>query len=178
MIPRALAAAAGVLALFVVAAGCSQRGTALLIPEGYGAIGGKVTYNNNPVGGGFVYFVASDGVRHSAQITGDGSYSTTLKEGTYTVTVDTESINPAKKQDYRGQGSGMSQMYGKAAGASGGAAPGAPKGGAKSSPAPEGANVVSVTYVQIPAKYADKSKSGLSVTVKPGMNDYNIPLTD
>jgi hypothetical protein len=56
----------------------------------------------------------------SLPIFANGTYSGDLKEGTYTVTVDTESLNPAKKQKYRGQGGGGVgyQMYGKAGAAS------------------------------------------------------------
>src|SRR5262249_28674424 len=139
---------------------------------------GKVTYNNNPVGGGTVYFHSADGVPYSVPIFANGTYTAELKEGTYTVTVDTESLNPAKKKEYRGGGGGgaAAKMYG-GKGASGGANPSAPKGGAGSSPSPEG-SAPQDTYVKIPSKYTDKATSGLSITPKKGKNEYNITMSD
>jgi hypothetical protein len=171
MIPRARIAAAGVLTVLLVSVGC-QTGN----PEAPSRVQGKVTYNNAPVSGGFLFFHPADSAPVSIPIFANGTYSAELKEGTYTVTVDTESLNPAKRQEYRGGGGGSAQMYGgKAAAAA--PPPGAPKGGAQSSPGPESSGP-EATYVKIPPKYTDKATSGLSVTLKRGKNDYNITLSD
>jgi hypothetical protein len=172
MMTRARATAAGVVTMILVAAGCNSGNT-----EAPCHVQGKVSYNNSPVGGGFVYLHLPDGNKTSLPILADGSFSGDFKEGTYPVTVETESLNPEKKQDYRGQGSGggLGKMYGGKS--SGGPPSGAPKKGQQGSPAPDGAPPPG-TYVKIPAKYVDKSTSGLSVTLKKGKNEFNIPLTD
>ena len=172
MVSRARAAAAGVLTLLVVSVGCNTTN-----PDAPCHVEGKVTYNNSPVGGGFVYFHQADGSKLSLPIFANGTYSGELKEGTFTVTVETESLNPAAKHEYgkAGSGGGAASKYGKAAGGS--PAPGAAKGGPQGSPAPEGSGTTG-TYVKIPPKYTDKATSGLSVTLKRGKNEYNIPLTD
>ena len=98
---------------------------------------GKVTYKDAPVGGGTITFHAQDGSVAIAQIKPDGTYEMRLPEGSRTVTIETESVNPGqKKEDYRSAGGsgGMAAKYG---GGGGGAkfAKNAPKGGAPMSPA-------------------------------------------
>jgi len=168
MMIRARIAAAGVLFVLLVSIGCSKTN-----PNTPASVHGKVTYNGSPVGGGFVYLHFDDGGRMACAIGADGSYSAESKEGVYKVTVDTESVNPSKKEEYRGGGGGgIAAKYGKAA------APAVPKGkGAAASPAPEGTGAAGA-YVKIPAKYANKDTSGLSVTLKSGKTQFDIPLTD
>jgi hypothetical protein len=67
-------------------------------------------------------------------------------------------------------------MYGGGAGAGGGASSSKYK-AQQGSPTPENAGP-KPEYVKIPAKYADPSSSGLSVTVKRGKNEHDFPLTD
>jgi hypothetical protein len=50
--------------------------------------------------------------------------------------------------------------------------------GAQASPAPEEASVIQGTYTKIPRNYPDKGTSGLSVTLKRGKNEHDVPLTD
>ena len=77
------------LVLLLLAAGCSSR------PGG--SVYGKVTYHDAPVPGGIVLFVPAEGPAYKASITADGTYSTTdVPPGEYTVTVDTEFLNPNK----------------------------------------------------------------------------------
>jgi len=136
-----------------------------------------VTYNGNPVSGGFVIFHESNGNKVSLPIFANGTYAGDLKEGTFTVTVDTESLNPNKKADNRAPG-GAGGAYGPAGGGNSGAGGYASKyKSQQGSPTPENAGP-KPEYVKIPAKYADPSSSGLSVTAKRGKTEYNIPLTD
>ncbi|HMF18667.1 MAG TPA: hypothetical protein VKE98_15780 [Gemmataceae bacterium] len=172
MMLRARIAAAGVLFVLLVSVGCNKSN-----PNTPASVFGKVTYNGNTVGGGFVYLHLNDGGRLPCAIGADGSYSAETKEGVYVLTVETESLNPNKKEEYRGGsgGGGLAAKYGKA----GGGPPAMAKGkGAGASPAPEGAGGAATTYVKIPPKYADKATSGLSVTLKPGKTQFDIPLTD
>jgi hypothetical protein len=85
----------------------------------------------------------------------DGTYSATdLPIGDAVVTVETESINPEKKKmAYGGGRGGMS-------------------------PAPENAQKSAGTYVKIPAKYADSTKTTLTVTLARGKQVKDLDLTD
>jgi hypothetical protein len=171
MMTRARASAAGVLTLLLVSVGCNSANQ-----DAPCHVEGKVTYNGSPVGGGFIYFHSADGTTTQLPIFASGTYTADLKEGTFTVTVDTESLNPANKQEYHGSAGGGAGKYGKNPAAVA-PPPAAPKGGQKSSPSPESAGN-SGTYVKIPKKYSDKASSNLSVTLKRGKNEYNVPLTD
>ena len=145
---------------------------------------GKVTYKGTAVGGGTIAFYTADGQVVSADINRDGTYSIgTLSEGTFTVTIESESVNPDKKVDaYRSGGGGpkgIKGAYGKGSGGPGGVAKESPKEGAPKSPMPEGRPAAGEpNYVKIPAKYADKGTSGLSVTLKKGDQTHNFDLTD
>lgn len=142
-------------------------------------LSGKVTYKDQPVSGGTITLVLADGNTFPINILADGSYVfPNLPEGSGTVIIETESINPEKKQEYRGAaGGGPASMYGGKSGAGG--AGGKYKGQAPAgSPVPEGAKGNSPIYVKIPAKYSDKTKSGLAVTLKKGDNKQDFALTD
>ena len=84
--------------------------------------------------------------------------------------IETESANQGKPQQYGG-------------GRAGGGAPknlpeGMQGGGGGMSPMPAGANTAQGTYIKIPAKYADKDKSGLTVSLNKGQNQKDFELTD
>jgi len=166
-------AAAGVLTLLVASVGCNSGN-----PDAPCRIEGKVTYNGNPVTGGFVIFHQADGTNVPLPIFANGTYTGNLKEGTFTVTVDTESLNPNKKEDNRAPG-GAAGAYGPAAGGgnAGGGVYASKYKAQQGSPTPESAGP-KPEYVKIPPKYTNASSSGLSVTAKRGKNEYNIPLTD
>jgi hypothetical protein len=170
MMTRVRFAAAGILCFVLVLVGCNSSN-----PNAPSSVQGKVTYNGSPVGGGFVHFHFEDGNKMSVPIGNDGTYSTDIMDGTFAVTVDTESVNPAKKQEYLGGGAtGAGKQYGKA-----NAAPKKAKGkGAEASPMPSTGASGEFSYVKIPAKYNKQETSGLSVTLKRGKNVYDIPLTD
>jgi hypothetical protein len=146
-------------------------------------VSGKVTYGGATVGGGTIAFYAPDGKVYATEINPDGTYVVeNISEGTFEVTIETESINPEKKtEQYKSAGGGLGGMYGK----SGGGVPkfgkGAPKEGAPKSPMPSDSvpsGGTPATYVKIPPKYKEKSTSGLSVTLKKGNNTENFDLKD
>jgi len=166
-------AAALMVALLLV--GCQRN------PNAPASVNGKVTYNGGPVTGGSVSFHFKDGVRFDAVIRGDGTYFLTdIPAGEATVSVETESINPANKKTDYSSPPGVGMMGGKYGGkaAAPKPSPGGSGKGAKMSPAPDGAAGGDSVYMKIPSKYADKDKSGLSVTLKEGKQTSNFELTD
>ena len=125
---------------------------------------GKITYNGNAVKGGTVGFLPAGATAPlKFSIAADGSYNAPdLPEGPVSITVETESVSPEKKQrTYGGKGKGP------------------PGGQGPSSYLPAGATTVSPDfYVKIPEKYADPATSGLSTTLKKGTQTFDIKLTD
>ena len=152
----------GVVALFaapLLLTGCQGN------PSGPASVSGTVKYNGAPVTGGTITFHRADGEAIPYPISNDGTYSVPqIQDGQMVVTVDTESINPAKQNnEFRAKGpfqkAGAKMKY----------APAEP---------PAGTNINSPVYVKIPAKYADKATSGLTVTLKKGSQTFNVDLTD
>lgn len=144
--------------LVAIAPGC-QKGN----PNAPAKVTGKVTYKGSPLTGGNVAFHTKDAGNFNFSIGSDGTYNgTDLPVGDMVVTVETESINPNKKQaEYKG-------AKGR---------PGAAK-GMEMSPMPKGFQPGGGEYVKIPEKYADKNKSGLSVKLNSGTQVKDIALTD
>jgi hypothetical protein len=141
-------------------------------------VAGKVTYKNAPVTGGMIAFAAADGSNpgSSGMIKPDGSYVVTdLPAAEMVVTVETESINPAHKQQSYGGGTSGPPGAGGPPGGGGGGGGGRQ---ASFSPPPAGASASSSVYVKVPAKYGDPKKSTLKVTLSRGDNTYNVELTD
>ncbi len=159
---RAVFSLLGLGTLFTLMVGCG--GDATNAPCN---ISGKVTYKGAPVTGGTMTFWSSEGGSYSASLDATGKYSTAnLPAGTAKVSVDTESTNPDRKMEGYGGGKGKP-------GQSGG-------GGAKkmtASPMPDYAKKNVITYVKIPAKYAQKD-SPLTTTLKPGANKADFDLVD
>jgi hypothetical protein len=142
-------------ALLLLVAGCG--GTSKPTAD----VSGTVTIDGAAVTGGSMQFVAKDGPTFRVQIHDDGTYSQTeLQPGDYVVTVETESINPAKKAPVYGgpQGVKMTNKASPIPPDAGGAAGGA-----------------TGTYVAIPKKYGDPKKSDLKVTLAKGKND-KVPI--
>ncbi len=142
---------AGPLVVILIA-GCGSSN-----PNAPASITGKVTYKNAPVTAGNIKFHAPDAGVYPTGINPDGTYSISdIPAGDLVVTIETESVN-LKKQSYGG-GQGKDKQF---------------------SPMPEGANVVAQgAYVKIPAKYSDKTKSDLKVTLKHGKQEKDFDLTD
>jgi hypothetical protein len=116
---------------------------------------GKVTFKDQPVGGGTVTLIPAgrDKKIPPIPIGPDGSFQAGgIPVGQMTVTIETES---AKKT------AGVYVM---------------PNG----QPPPKGTSEPQIEnapkYVAIPKKYADPKTSGLSWDIKPGNNDKNFPL--
>src|SRR5438105_665858 len=91
-------------ALFLgLVAGCSSGKN----PEAPARVSGVVTYQGKPVPGGVIGFHPAGKAAYSSAIGADGTYEVVdLPIGEMAVTVETESVNPARK----------SQTYGGAAG--------------------------------------------------------------
>lgn len=142
----------GVVAMLGVLGGCGSG----VNPNAPANISGKVTYKGAAVTGGSLLFHSADTV-YPASIDNDGAYQgRDFPVGEFTVTVDTENLNPARKStSYDPQAAKMEEYK-----------------------PPEGVNVTTATYVKIPAKYADKTKSGLKVTITPGKQVKDFELTD
>jgi len=137
----------------LVLAGCSN-----VNPDAPAKITGVVKYKGAPVSGGNIAFHYKDGKpTANASIGSDGSYNTgECSSGDATVTIETESINPEKKQKTYTQGGRSAPM----------------------SPKPESAQAAKTVYVKIPEKYSDKTKSGLTYTVVNGEQKKDFDLSD
>jgi hypothetical protein len=157
------------LVSLAVACGCSGGKN----PNAPASVHGKVTYNGQPVTGGTLTIHAPGiGARYSLSIGADGTYAgTDLPAGDCVVTVDTESLNPAKvrKQPaaYGGKNDPM-QDYSKKMAERMGKQPAAET----TEKQPAG------VYVKIPARYADAEKSPLRVELDSGDQKKDIALTD
>jgi len=119
-------------------------------------VSGTVTYKDQPVTAGTVTFHTEGGI-FPCPIKADGTYSVSqLPPGDMVVTIETESANKNKKTPkYGGGRPGMV------------------------SPMPEDRPQPEVgAYRKIPARYADKKKSGLNVTVTDGPQKHDFDLKD
>jgi hypothetical protein len=137
--------------LLGLASGC---GTAKSVPAN---LTGKVTYNGAPVTAGTLTFYPKEGGGvYPMALNSDGTYSgTDLPLGAGDVAIETESANKKNAQTYGG-----------------GRAP------AMSSKPPGSGGTEQGAYVMIPAKYAKKETSNLTVTLTKGNNTNNIDLKD
>jgi len=144
----------GIVAMFGVLTGCSG-GTN---PNAPATVTGKVTYKGAPVTGGMLFFHAADSSMSPVVIDNDGNYQARdMPIGEMTVTVDTEMNNPKRHaQQYPGSGGKKVQEY----------------------KPPEGVTGAAATYVNIPSKYTDKTKSDLKVTVAAGKQAKDFELKD
>jgi hypothetical protein len=126
-----------------------------------GSIAGKVYYKGQLVKGGNVQFVASDGSARSSPIGEDGTYTIDkMRLGDAKISVDTSSFKPQK--GVFAYGSKPMKPP-----------PGQPEG---SGYKPPDTQELAKRYVEIPEKYSDPNKSGLTYTVKSGRQDYDIKM--
>ena len=129
-------------------------------------ISGSVTYKGQPIKGGTMAFHTSDGVTYAAKLSSDGTYSATdIPEGELVVTIETESINPARKAAAMGKDGDKRMKMGM------GQPPPAGRGGG-----PEADQTQ--FYVKIPEKFSKPNSSPLSVVVKSGRNVKDLEITD
>jgi hypothetical protein len=133
--------------LFLVVLGCSPS---------VGTVNGTVSYKGTMLKGGTVTFLAPDGKAASCEIKEDGHYTVDkVPTGPVKISVETKSLAVSARAPSYSPPPGVT-----------------PPGGYKPPDRAEKAK----RYVPIPETYSDPEKSGLSYTVKPGMQDYNITL--
>ena len=136
--------------VLILLTGCNRNNRKNLI------LTGKVNYKGQPVTGGTLTLLPTDGKTPKAntQISGDGTYSIVPPTlGEMKVAIETETI--------RGQTGGGAYAH-------------LPKGEKQ----PDIDTSKRPKYVQIPSKYANPNTSKLSITINPGKNDQNFDLTD
>jgi len=162
----------------------------LMLPAGCGGgtkskVSGVITYKNAPVPGGMIFFSSESGGGFSSPIQMDGTYSITdIPPGTYSVVIETDSVNPDKKApDAKGSNTGtaskteqMSKQYAEKMGKGGGAADAGAGGGGGFGAAP--VEELRKRYMKIPPKYVSKLTSGLTIEVGTGTVTKDFPLTD
>ena len=168
-----------IFSLLLIALGCSS--------DKKSKVTGSVTYKNAPVPGGNLTFSSDSGGSYSSPIQQDGTYLITdIPAGTYTVTIETETVNPDRAAPAYGTGkekaapSGAKQLAGKMEKASNEYAEKMGKGGGGGDdsfgPAPR--EELLKRYTKIPIKYADKRISGLTAEVGTGSAKIDFPLSD
>ena len=142
------------LSVSVWIAGCGSS----VNPNAPAKLSGKVTYKSAAVTAGTVTVNLSDGSSYPVPISPDGSYSGfDLPVGDAVITVETESANKKKVQYGVGQGGDKGKTF---------------------SPVPEGVQTNAGTYMAIPTKYADKTKSGINIKLERGNNKKDLELVD
>ncbi len=174
-------------ALLVFAAGCGG--------DKKSRVTGIITYKNEPVKGGNIYLTNDAGGSFSSPITMEGAYTITdIVPGTYSVTVDTESVNPDRKSTAAVSGRGapsapnnpavnapggkadtLNKEYAERMGKSAPAGNDAGSGGGFGAPSKED---LLKRYTKIPGKYGSKATSGLTFEVGNGTTTKDFPLAD
>jgi hypothetical protein len=137
--------------------GCSSKDKNL-------SLSGKVTYKGEPVTGGSLSLIPTDGKTPpvNTKINGDGTYMIVPPAlGKLNVTVETESI--------RGMKSG-GPVYANV--------PKGPNGEDMSDKLPKRDAASQQNYKPIPPKYSQAATSGLSVDIHSGKNEKTFDLTD
>jgi hypothetical protein len=149
-----------ILVLLVSLAACGPKN-----PNAPGKVSGVVTYKGEILKSGNVTFhVGEQKTGYNAAIDTDGKYQAfDLPTGTHVVTIETESLNPDRKVPTYGarQGKGKGGMSEQAA--------------MMGAPDPK---MLAERFRAIPKKYADPKTSGLSVTIKQGVQTVNFDLVD
>jgi hypothetical protein len=155
--------------------GCSSGN-----PNAPASVSGKVTYKGTTVTAGTISFYTTESGVYTTGINADGSYEAVdIPVGPVEISIETESANPDKKTPvYGGGASGGPNMGGMGspnpnAGSSSNAPPKSKLPGL--GPKPDGAGSQSGGgYVKIPAKYSDRSKSGLQNEPKVSYPIYQV----
>ncbi len=136
------------IGLFLIAAGC---GSGRRRAAETADISGKVTYNGKPVTGGQVSFVAEDGFASNGIIDEQGNYTVKAPVGNVKISVNNTMLQQRPEGGKMGAG---------------------PR---PNAPEPE---KMKGTYVQLPFKVLTPDASGLSYTVKPGQQTFDIQIRD
>jgi hypothetical protein len=127
-----------------------------------GIIWGKVNYKGGPLTGGNMHFVQDGQKKAALAIRGDGTYSGEVPVGQYKVAIETESIK------YRDRDK-MLEKWQEEVG------PELVQRKQQERPTP-GLTAAKVIYVEIPARYSDPEKSGLSYEVTAGKQERDFNL--
>jgi hypothetical protein len=172
-------------ALLIFAAGCGSG-------DKKSKVTGIVTYKNEPVKGGNIYLTNDAGGSFSSPIEMNGAYTITdIVPGTYSVTVDTESVNPDRNAiaatptrsnpntpnapGSAGKKDAMNKEYADKMGKGSSAGSDAGSGGGFGAPSKE---ELLKRYTKIPGKYGSKLTSGLTFEVGNGTTTKDFPLAD
>lgn len=134
-------------------AGCGVRESTL--PESGASLTGTITYKGKPIEFAMVRVQSKDGKQYaSGQVNDDGKYRVdNVPLGEVMIAVDTAAA----------QGEFVAQNMAKAGAAAD------PKASKKR---------VDPTFVNVPQKYSDPAKSGLSTTIQKGENTFDITCAD
>lgn len=164
----------------------------VLIGAGCGAkrsrVSGTVKYKGAVVPGGNIYLYSDSG-SISSPIQMDGAYSMTdVPPGTYSVIIETETVNPdknsgaatsggkAEEKKRESKSAKLDQEYAEKMG-KGGPGGGKPvEGGGGFAPASH--DELLKRYLKIPVKYGNKTTSGLTFEVTTGEMKKDYDLTD
>jgi len=161
-------------ALLVVPAwlvGCSQPQRSTEHAE----VTGKVLFDNKPLPGGQISFVAvKGGFAASGKIDENGHYEIKAPIGEVTITVDNAALQ-VQGQAAGGGGAKKTIIKGKGSGSGGGAPP------PKELPHPKEVagevQAVKGKWVSIPSRYSNADTSELKYTVTPGPQTHDVNLT-
>lgn len=162
-----LLAGAALLAALCLVTGCSKTGN----------VYGKITYKGKPLTMGRILFYDAQGHSVESTISEDGNYKITKAP---TGTVKVAIVTPKKDPSGGGAGPGPGGMRGGPPGGRSGPPAGAapPKGvlpeGVDPSIFDRGAKTKNA--VEVPAKYGDPEKSGLTLTVSGGSQQKDWDL--
>jgi hypothetical protein len=151
-----------VLILFVISvgpSGCSPQ----TARKNTGVITGKVIYQGEPVPGGAIHFFMGDGPPLAFAIRGDGTFVAEVPVGPAQIAVETDSAK------YKGSREEMMKKWRALAGPEyvdmkQEKTPFAPPSGPR------------ITYKEIPARFSDPSRSGLTHDVVPGPQQRDFEL--
>lgn len=160
-------------------AGCGKSGPSA-------KVSGKVTYKNEPLKAGIIYFKSPDLGEYNCNLREDGTYVFgDMPTGTYTVVIDNETWNPDQTpSDYVKTKGGKkiaekinkgNDEYNKTVGGGQFAGGG---GGAAAATGPANKEDLARLYVKLPKKYSHPQTSGLKYTVVDGDQKKDFELTD
>ncbi len=137
---------------------------AMLVAGCGGSVGdvtGKVTYKDKPVTSGTVVVLGKDGIPKSGSIQPDGSYRVVgVKSGEARVMVSSPplvAVAGSVKDGAKAEASDKPSL-------------------SQEAPAPAANPELTKTWVAIPEKYGDTTKTDLKLTVVSGANAFDIPL--
>ena len=159
-------------------AGCGKSGPSA-------KVSGKVTYKNEPVKAGLIYFKSPDQGEYNCNLREDGTYVFgDMPPGTYTVVVDNETWNPEQSTPDYVKSKGGKKIAEKIAKGNDeynkmvGGGEFAKGGGGAATTGPANKEDLARLYVKLPKKYSHPQTSGLKYTVTDGTQVKDFDLTD